>query len=119
MYNLLINAPQLQTLLAQGTPCAIFDCSFDLMKPELADGLFEAEHIEGAVQAHLDRDLSTHEGDAVNGGRHPLPPRERGTMWSMFASPGVSLRPEYWQRPPSRSHKARKPNLGRWTGTLA
>ena len=36
MYNLLINAPQLQTLLAQGTPCAIFDCSFDLMKPELA-----------------------------------------------------------------------------------
>jgi hypothetical protein len=26
MYTLLINAPQLQTLLAQGTPCAVLDC---------------------------------------------------------------------------------------------
>ncbi len=81
MYPLLISAAQLQTLQQQITPLAVVECSFDLMKPELADGLFEAEHIAGAVQAHLDRDLSTHEVDAVNGGRHPLPPRERVAAW--------------------------------------
>jgi len=81
MYPLLITAAQLQTLQQQGTALAVVDCSFDLMKPELADGLFEAEHIAGALHAHLDRDLSTHADDAVNGGRHPLPPRERVAAW--------------------------------------
>jgi thiosulfate/3-mercaptopyruvate sulfurtransferase len=81
MYPLLITAAQLQTLQPQGTALAVVDCSFDLMKPELADGLFEAEHIAGALHAHLDRDLSTHADDAVNGGRHPLPPRERVAAW--------------------------------------
>ena len=81
MYPLLITAAQLQALQQQGQALAIVDCSFDLMKPELADSLFEAEHITGAVQAHLDRDLSTHGADAVNGGRHPLPARERVAAW--------------------------------------
>jgi thiosulfate/3-mercaptopyruvate sulfurtransferase len=81
MYPLLITAAQLQSLQQQGTALAVVDCSFDLMKPELADGLFEAEHIAGALQAHLDRDLSTHADDAVNGGRHPLPARERVAAW--------------------------------------
>ena len=81
MYPLLITAAKLQTLQQQGTALAVVDCSFDLMKPELADGLFEAEHIAGALHAHLDRDLSTHADDAVNGGRHPLPPRERVAAW--------------------------------------
>ena len=81
MYPLLITSTQLQTLQQQGTALAVVDCSFDLMKPELADGLFEAEHIAGALHAHLDRDLSTHADDAVNGGRHPLPPRERVAAW--------------------------------------
>ena len=81
MYPLLITAAQLQALQQEGANLAIVDCSFDLMKPELADSLFEAEHIAGALQAHLDRDLSTHESDAVNGGRHPLPPRERVATW--------------------------------------
>ena len=81
MYPLLITATQLQALQQQGQALAIVDCSFDLMKPELADGLFEAEHIAGAVQAHLDRDLSTHGADAVNGGRHPLPSRENVAAW--------------------------------------
>jgi thiosulfate/3-mercaptopyruvate sulfurtransferase len=82
MYNLLINAPQLQTLLAQGTPCAVFDCSFDLMKPELAGGFFADERIAGALPADLDKNLSTHEvGQAVNGGRHPLPQREAVARW--------------------------------------
>jgi len=82
MHSLLITATQLQDLQAQGTPCAVLDCSFDLMKPELADGLFDAEHIAGAWHAHLDRNLSTHNAnEAVNGGRHPLPQREIVAQW--------------------------------------
>ncbi len=82
MYTLLINAPQLQTLLAKGTPCAMFDCSFDLMRPELAGGFFADERIAGALPADLDKNLSTHEaGLAVNGGRHPLPQREAVARW--------------------------------------
>jgi thiosulfate/3-mercaptopyruvate sulfurtransferase len=82
MYSLLITAPQLQELQAQASPCAVLDCSFDLMKPELADGLFAAEHIAGAWHAHLERNLSTHNAnEAVNGGRHPLPKREIVALW--------------------------------------
>lgn len=82
MYNLLITAAQLQALQAPGTPCAVLDCSFDLMKPELADGFFVSERIAGALPAHLDKDLSTHQpGQAVNGGRHPLPQREIVAQW--------------------------------------
>ena len=82
MYPLLITAAQLQTLQSQGTPCAVLDCSFDLMKPELADGFFASERIAGALPAHLDKDLSTHQpGQGVNGGRHPLTQRERVALW--------------------------------------
>jgi thiosulfate/3-mercaptopyruvate sulfurtransferase len=82
MYPLLITASQLQTLQSQGTPYAVLDCSFDLMKPELADGFFASEHIAGALPAHLDKDLSTHQpGQGVNGGRHPLPQREQVAQW--------------------------------------
>ncbi len=82
MYPLLITAPQLQALQAQGTPCALLDCSFDLMKPELADGFFTSERIAAALPAHMDKDLSTHQpGQAVNGGRHPLPQREIVAQW--------------------------------------
>jgi thiosulfate/3-mercaptopyruvate sulfurtransferase len=52
------------------------------MKPEAADQWFQAEHIAGAMQAHLERDLSTHDASqAVNGGRHPLPRREAVARW--------------------------------------
>ncbi|MCX7266595.1 MAG: sulfurtransferase [Betaproteobacteria bacterium] len=82
MYTTLISAAQLQTLQQQGQALMVFDCSFDLMKPEAADGLFEAAHIAGAVHAHLDRNLSTHDAAlAVNGGRHPLPSRESVAAW--------------------------------------
>jgi thiosulfate/3-mercaptopyruvate sulfurtransferase len=82
MHSLLITAPELQQLQQQGTPCAVLDCSFDLMKPELAGSLFEAVHIAGALPANLDKDLSTHTpGQAVNGGRHPLPQRETVAQW--------------------------------------
>ena len=82
MHALLISPTELQNLQAQGTPCAVLDCSFDLMKPELADGFFATERIAGALPAHLDKDLSTHEpSQAVNGGRHPLPQREAVARW--------------------------------------
>jgi len=48
-----------------------------------------------------------------------LPPRERGTTWSMLPSFGESLRPVYWQTPASRSQMPRPPKRGRRIGTLA
>jgi thiosulfate/3-mercaptopyruvate sulfurtransferase len=88
VYNLLITPTELQKLQQQGLACAVFDCSFDLMKPALADDLFATEHIVGARHAHLDRHLSSHHADeAVNGGRHPLPQREIVAQW--LASLGV------------------------------
>lgn len=82
MHTLLISPTELQTLMASGQRLRIFDCSFDLMKPEAADALFADVHIAGAQQAHLDRDLSAHGvHDAVNGGRHPLPRRETVAAW--------------------------------------
>lgn len=73
----LISVAELKALQTSGQPLLVFDCSFDLVDPGLADVLFEKERIAGAVQAHLDRHLSTHAAsEAVNGGRHPLPGRE-------------------------------------------
>ena len=81
-YTTLITVEQLQALRASGAPLKVFDCSFELMKPEAADRLYEQVHIAGAVQAHLDRNLSASDpADAVNGGRHPLPRREIFSEW--------------------------------------
>lgn len=88
MYPLLITAAQLQALKQSGQHVVVFDCSSDLMKPEMADSMFDTEHMAGALQAHLDRNLSAHhEADAVNGGRHPLPAREKVAAW--LGSQGV------------------------------
>ena len=82
MHTLLITAAELQTLMASGQRLRVFDCSFELMKPEAADTLFAEVHIAGAQQAHLDRDLSAHSAaEAVNGGRHPLPRPEVVAAW--------------------------------------
>jgi thiosulfate/3-mercaptopyruvate sulfurtransferase len=90
MYTLLISADELRHLHERAherghetaSPLVIFDCSFDLMRPDAADGLFAEQHIAGAQQAHLERDLSTHDpAQAVNGGRHPLPRRELLARW--------------------------------------
>ena len=89
MHNLLITASELQQLKNQGAPCAVLDCSFDLMKPDLANSLFETVHIAGVFPANLDQHLSTHDTAlAVNGGRHPLPQRELVAQW--LGSLGVS-----------------------------
>ena len=77
-YTTLITPQQLMQLQASGTPHRVFDCSFELMNPAAADALYEEAHVPGAVQMHLDRDLSDHSRapDAASGGRHPLPSRE-------------------------------------------
>ena len=76
-YTHLISAEQLMALQASGAPLLVFDCSFDLGDAAKADAMFLDKRIAGAVQAHLERDLSAHAAqDAVNGGRHPLPKRE-------------------------------------------
>ena len=81
-YTTLISVEQLQALQASGAPMKVFDCSFELMKPDAADRLYAEVHIAGAVQAHLDRNLSAQSAaDAVNGGRHPLPRRELFAEW--------------------------------------
>ena len=88
-YTHLISVKELQALQASGAPLRVIDCSFELTDPAKADVLFAEQHIAGAVQAHLDRDLSAKDpADAVNGGRHPLPNRERFAL--TLQSLGVS-----------------------------
>lgn len=82
MHTRLISVAELQALQASATPVMVFDCSSDLAQPAAADALFAEIRIAGAQQAHLDRDLSTHDAAlAVNGGRHPLPQREAVAAW--------------------------------------
>ncbi len=81
-YTTLATAEQLQTLMGSGAPLMVFDCSFELMKPDAGDQQFAEAHIPGAVRANLDRHLSAHDGaPAASGGRHPLPTRENFASW--------------------------------------
>ena len=85
MYTTLISATQLQSLLASGAPCMVFDCSFDLNQPDAGQAMYAQAHIAGAVYADLNRSLSA-KGDrqqtgAASGGRHPLPSRENFAQW--------------------------------------
>ncbi len=85
MYTTLISIAQLQALLDAGTPCMVFDCSFDLANPDAGEAMYRETHIAGAVYAHLDHALSA-KGDrsltgAASGGRHPLPSREAFAAW--------------------------------------
>lgn len=84
-YTTLISASELQSMLDSGQPCAVFDCSFDLMQTDAGTAQFIEAHIPGAIYAHLDTALSA-KGDravtgAVSGGRHPLPSRENFAAW--------------------------------------
>ena len=84
-YTTLITVDQLKQLQSQDTTAnrklMVFDCSFDLMKPAAGEDAFLTAHIPGAVYVHLDRDLSDKTGQGVNGGRHPLPSREKFAAW--------------------------------------
>ena len=96
MYTTLVSVEQLRELQAAKARLMVFDCSFDLMKPEAGAQQYAAAHIPGAVYANLDSDLSAKhgvpgaQGDVVvaqeagapaSGGRHPLPSREKFAAW--------------------------------------
>lgn len=49
----------------------VVDCRFDLMDPDWGYQNYQKEHIQGAVYAHLDYDLSGPKSNHT--GRHPLP----------------------------------------------
>ncbi|MCW8164506.1 sulfurtransferase [Verminephrobacter aporrectodeae subsp. tuberculatae] len=82
-YTTLICAPDLQSLAASGAPLMVFDCSFELTQPAAGAGQYAQAHIPGALYADLNANLSAGHGapDAVCGGRHPLPGRERFALW--------------------------------------
>lgn len=67
----LVTTPQLAEHLVD-PDWAIIDCRFSLMDTERGRRDYKQAHIQGAVYAHLDEDLS---GPIVGGktGRHPLP----------------------------------------------
>jgi len=95
-YTTLITVDQLTALQAGGTPTMLFDCSFDLSRPDSGASLYAQAHIPGAVYVNLDTDLSAAHGRPgkdgsvivaqeadvpASGGRHPLPSRERFAAW--------------------------------------
>ncbi|CAN7574673.1 sulfurtransferase [Acidovorax sp. LjRoot117] len=103
-YTTLISASELQALIDGGAPLMVFDCSFELMQPSAGAQQYDQAHIPGAVYADLDHDLSAKHGapgaggtltaqeadKPASGGRHPLPSRERFSMWLSsvgFANP--------------------------------
>ena len=70
-HSTLISAAELQRLLADGVPCVLLDCGFDLADPAACERAFAAGHLPGARYAHLDRDLAG--AKTGRNGRHPLP----------------------------------------------
>ena len=89
MFTTLISAIDLQALLKSeylltqsAKPVMVFDCTFDLMKPELGQQQFDEAHIPSAVYVNLDKHLSSkNDLAAASGGRHPLPSRETFAAW--------------------------------------
>jgi thiosulfate/3-mercaptopyruvate sulfurtransferase len=80
MYTTLITAQELMALQQSGRPLMVFDCSFELMKPEQGQQQYLRAHIAGAQRADLDLHLSA-QGVGASGGRHPLPTREAFAAW--------------------------------------
>lgn len=70
MYTTLIQPTQLARI-ASDENVVILDCRHDLARPQWSDQAYAEGHIPGALQAHLDRDLSAPIGPHT--GRHPLP----------------------------------------------
>jgi len=59
--------------------CRVFDCRHNLLQPELGARQYEESHIEGAVFARAEVDLSGPK--TGKNGRHPLPAREAFLEW--------------------------------------
>ena len=69
----LVSPEQLKAALAAGATPLIVDCSFDLADVAAGERAYAAEHLPGAIYAHLDRDLCG--AKTGRNGRHPLPAR--------------------------------------------
>ena len=95
-YTTLISAIQLKALQAAHPALMVFDCSFDLTRPEVGARHYAEAHIPGARHADLDAHLSARhgapgnsgvvvasadEGEPASGGRHPLPSRQKFAAW--------------------------------------
>jgi len=88
MYTTLIQPAELKALLQCGANVRVFDVSFDLMRPEQGNATYLETHLAGALHADINRVLSAKDPrEAINGGRHPLPRRERFAAW--LSSQGV------------------------------
>lgn len=82
MYTTLISPNQLLHGQQYGQNLLIFDCSGDLMQPQLGRLAYQEKHIPGAYYADLNQDLSSHTPERrASGGRHPLPTREDFALW--------------------------------------
>jgi thiosulfate/3-mercaptopyruvate sulfurtransferase len=72
-HRTLITAESLSGML--GDPrLRIFDCRFDLARPDDGRRRYLEEHLPGAIHADLNRDLAA--TPSPGSGRHPLPPPE-------------------------------------------
>ncbi len=74
MYTTLIQVAELAELLARASAASsvvVLDCRHELSRPEWSDLAYAEGHIPTALQAHLDRDLSS--PITAQSGRHPLP----------------------------------------------
>ncbi len=88
MHTTLIQPAELKALLQSGATVRVFDVSFDLMRPEQGNATYLETHLAGALHADINRVLSAKDPrEAINGGRHPLPRRERFATW--LSSQGV------------------------------
>ncbi len=72
-HRTLISAESLNALLGDTGLC-LFDCRFDLARPDDGRARYEDEHLPGAIYADLNRDLSA--APTRGSGRHPLPAPE-------------------------------------------
>jgi thiosulfate/3-mercaptopyruvate sulfurtransferase len=89
MFSTLISAELLHHFLEsdyprtyRGRPIMVFDCTFDLTKPEIGQQQYDGSHIPGALYVNLDTHLSAKsDPTAASGGRHPLPSRENFAAW--------------------------------------
>ena len=84
-HTALIQPAALQGLLSSAQ-IVVFDCSFDLTRPDAGRGLHAAGHVPGALYLHLDDDLSAVK--TGRNGRHPLPDRQ--AFAARLAALGVS-----------------------------
>lgn len=88
MYTTLIQPSELQALQRNGASVRVFDVSFDLTRPEQGNASYLETHLAGALHADINLVLSAKDPrEALNGGRHPLPRRERLAQW--LSSQGV------------------------------